>query len=130
MASFFAEWMVKEEGMSEKVGFRVYNDDKIGFSEEIKKKIENEIDRFLQESYQRVMSLLSKHKAELDLIANALLLKKTLYGDDVKELIEESLSTASGITLHQIKKERDDSPNIVYKRTFSKTATGSIKEET
>ena len=114
--------------MSEKVGFRVYERDEIGFSEEIKKKLENEIDRLLQESYERVMSLLSKHKAELDLIANALLLKKTLYGDDVKELIEESLSTASGITLHQKKKDRDDSPNIVYKRTFSKTATGSIKE--
>ena len=115
--------------MSEKVGFRVYDRDDIGFSEEIKKKIENEIDRLLQESYERVMSLLSKHKAELDLIANALLLKKTLYGDDVKELIEESLSTATGVTLHQKKKENNDSPNIVYKRTFSKTATGSIKEE-
>ena len=121
--------MVKECSMSEKVCLRVYEKDDIGFSDDIRRKIESEIDSILQESYMRVMDLLSKHKAELDLISNALLLKKTLYGDDIRELIEESLSTASGdmMTKH---KENETSPNIVLMRTFSKTATGYKNETT
>ena len=110
--------------MSEKIGLRVYRNDESGLSNELRRKIELEIDLILEESYQRVMTLLSEHKAELDLISNALLLKKTLYGDDVRELIEESLSTASGDNnFDNKKKEKKNSPNIVLMRTFSKTAT-------
>ena len=114
--------------MSEKVGFRVYRSDEFGFSEEIKKKIENEIDRLLHESYERVKSLLSDHKAELDLIANALLLKKTLYGNDIKELIEESLSTTSDSPVNLKRSQGDAFPNIVHKQSFSKTAICSVKQ--
>ena len=129
-ATHLAELMVKEFAMSEKIGFRVYRNDEtmkndFGFSDEIKRKVELEIDTILEESYKRVTNLLSEHKAELDLVSNALLLKKTLFGDDVRELIEESVSTASGTLLIE-KKENEvppKSPNIVVKRTFSKTAT-------
>ena len=127
-ATSLAEQMVKEWSMSENLGFRVYQDSEFGFSDDIKKKVEVEIDFLLQESYERVKSLLSQHKSELDLIANALLLKKTLYGDDVQELIEKSLSTASGTTSDK-NKAPDKSPNVVVKRTFSKTATEPITEE-
>ena len=120
--------MVKEYCMSEKVGFRVYKSDEFGFSEEIKKKIENEIDRLLQESYERVKLLLFHHKAELDLIANALLLKKTLYGSDIKELIEESLSTTTDSPVNYKRSSGVDFPNIVHKQSFSKTAICSIKD--
>jgi len=122
-ATFYAEAMVKNLSMSEKIGLRVYRNDESGYSDELKRNIESEIDSILQESYKRVMTLLSEHKAELDLISNALLLKKTLYGDDVRELIEESLSTASGDNDLDKKKEKKNSPNIVLMRTFSKTAT-------
>ena len=115
--------MVKDLSMSDKIGLRVFRNDEKGLSDELRRKIESEIDSILQESYKRVMSLLSEHKAELDLISNALLLKKTLYGDDVRELIEESLSTASGDNNSDKKKEKKNSPNIVLMRTFSKTAT-------
>ena len=115
--------MVKDLSMSDKIGLRVFRNDEKGLSDELRRKIESEIDLILQESYTRVMSLLSEHKAELDLISNALLLKKTLYGDDVRELIEESLSTASGDNNSDKKKEKKNSPNIVLMRTFSKTAT-------
>ena len=121
--------MVKECSMSEKVGFRVYEKDDIGFSDNIRRKIESEIDLILQESYMRVMDLLSQHKAELDLISNALLMKKTLFGDDIRELIEESLSTASGDMMTK-SKGNEASPNIVLMRTFSKTATGYKNETT
>jgi ATP-dependent Zn protease len=84
-ATSLAEKMVKEWSMSENLGFRVYQNSEFGFSDDIKKKVEMEIDSLMQESYERVTSLLSQHKSELDLIANALLLKKTLYGNDVQE---------------------------------------------
>ena len=115
--------MVKDLSMSEKIGLRVYRNNESSLSDELRRKIESEIDLILQESYKRVMTLLSEHKAELDLISNALLLKKTLYGDDVRELIEESLSTASGDNNSDKKKEKKNTPNIVLMRTFSKTAT-------
>ena len=121
--------MVKGLSMSEKIGLRVYRNAESGFSDELRRKIESEIDLILEESYQRVMTLLSEHKAELDLISNALLLKKTLYGDDVRELIEESLSTASGDNTADKKKEKKNSPNIVLMRTFSKTATVQTIQE-
>ena len=111
-----------------KDGIQGIQGSEFGFSDGIKKKIEYEIDSLLQESYERVMSLLTQHKSELDLIANARLLRKTLYGGDVQELIEESLSTVSGATSDK-NKARDNSPNVVVKRTFSKTATEPIKEE-
>ena len=120
-ATYYAEKMVKELSMSKEIGFRVYHGSEFGLSDDLKKKIESEVDSLLKHSYERVKSLLCQHKSELDLIANALLLKKTLYGDDVQELIEESLSTARGITSSN-KKKRDKSPNVVVKRTFSKTA--------
>merc|ERR1712224_163791 len=117
------ELMVKDLSMSDKIGLRVYRNNESSLSDELRRKIESEIDLILQESYKRVMTLLSEHKAELDLISNALLLKKTLYGDDVRELIEESLSTASGDNNSDKKKEKKNTPNIVLMRTFSKTAT-------
>ena len=119
--------------MSEKVGFRVYgclgcSSKTLGYSEDIKRKIESEIERILQESYDRVVDLLSKHKAQLDLLANALVLKKTLYGDDVRELIEESLSTASSTGLGG-KKDRDESPNVVCKGYFQKMQPDILNKE-
>ena len=120
----------KDLSMSDKIGLRVFRNDEKGLSDELRRRIESEIDLILQESYTRVMTLLSEHKAELDLISNALLSKKTLYGDDVRELIEESLSTASGDNDLDKKKEKKNSPNIVLMRTFSKTATGYKNETT
>ena len=124
-ATDLVERMVTEWSMSEHIGFRVYHGGLSGFSDDIKNKIETEINSLLQKSYERVRSLLSGRQTELALIAQALLEKKTLYGDDVKNLIEESLSTK-----YKYKnKKADKSPNVVLKRTFSKTETEPIKEE-
>ena len=60
-ATYLAEKMVKECSMSEQIGFRVYQSSEFGFSDDIKKKIESEIDSLLKQSYERVMSLLSEH---------------------------------------------------------------------
>ena len=80
--------------MSENIGLIVTDgDDKI--SEELKSKVEKEITRILNDSYSRVLKTLSDHKPELDLIASELLLKKTLYGDEIKKLIDDHLEKSS-----------------------------------
>ena len=87
-----AERMVKCYGMSEKMGLRVYEDNEDKESEEVKSNLNAEINRLLNESHDRVMNILTEHKEELDLIATALLLKKTLYADEIKSLIEDHIS--------------------------------------
>ena len=80
--------------MSENIGVIVTDgDDKI--SEELKSKFEKEITRILNDSYSRVLKTLTDHKQELDLIASELLLKKTLYGDEIKKLIDDHLEKSS-----------------------------------
>ena len=51
--------------MSEKIGFRVYQDDEFGFSDEIRRKIELEIDTILEESYKRVKNLFRRKSDNL-----------------------------------------------------------------
>ena len=80
--------------MSENIGLIVTDgDDKI--SEELKSKVEKEITRILNDSYSRVLKTLTDHKQELDLVASELLLKKTLYGDEIKKLIDDHLEKSS-----------------------------------
>ena len=94
-ATVAAENMVKYYGMSEEVGLRVLRVYDSDISEEDKSKMNAEITKLLDESYARVMKLLVDHQSELEQIATALLIKKTLYADELKSLIEETSSKAA-----------------------------------
>ena len=89
MANDTAADMVKRYGMSKKVGLRVLDKEESILSEEDKSNMNAEISRLLNESYARVMKLLVDHQSELELIATALLMKKTLYANELKTLIED-----------------------------------------
>ena len=78
--------------MSEKIGLRVYEGKEDKQSEEIKSNLDAEINRILNESHCRVTKILTDHKSELDLIATALLMKKTLYADEIKGIIDDHRS--------------------------------------
>ena len=84
--------MVKTFGMSETLGLRVINGDEEMVSDELKSRLDSEIDRVLKESHTRVMKILTDHRDELDIIAKALLLKKTLFAEEIKSLIGDHLS--------------------------------------
>merc|ERR1719367_1035655 len=71
---------------------RAFDEDNTKQSDELKTKIDSSIDSLLNESYSRVSKLLTEHKDELDLLATALLLKKTLYAEEIKTLIEDYTS--------------------------------------
>ncbi|CAF0820287.1 unnamed protein product [Didymodactylos carnosus] len=103
-ATKLATNMVKQFGMSEKVGHRSFKDEEqdagMGFvkvndvSPTMQETIDYEIRRLMQESYERAKSLLKQHSNELKLLAEALLHYETLNADEVKAVLEgRKLST-------------------------------------
>jgi ATP-dependent metalloprotease len=64
--------------------------DKQNSSSETRRLVDVEVRALLDASYQRVKILLSKHRKELDIIANALLEKETLSAEELKSLIKLS----------------------------------------
>ncbi|PAV58316.1 hypothetical protein WR25_14709 [Diploscapter pachys] len=90
-ASILATQMVKAFGMNDKVGLRDYtaedNDSALvkvcELSPQTLDAIDKEINRVLQESYNRAKEILSKHKQEHKLLAEALLEYETLSADEV-----------------------------------------------
>ena len=85
-----ARSMVCYYGMTDALGKRVYldtYDTKGGYSQKTFEKIDDEITRILDEQYAIVMQLLKDNRDKLDLLAQALLEKETLYAADVYELL-------------------------------------------
>ena len=92
-ATSAASDMVKRYSMSAEMNsLRTFDEDDTKQSDDLKAKIDSAIDSLLNESYSRVTKLLTEHKDELDLLATALLLKKTLYAEEIKTLIKDYTS--------------------------------------
>lgn len=94
-ANMLATKMVKDFGMSEKIGMRVVREEETqnqiilnGFSDATSELVESEISRLLDESKERVRDILTIHKNELKLLAEALLKYETLDAAEVKLVIE------------------------------------------
>ncbi|UJR10446.1 hypothetical protein I4U23_014650 [Adineta vaga] len=97
-ATKLATNMVKQFGMSEKVGTRSFKEEEqdsgMGFvrvndvSPTMQEMIDLEIKRLMQESYDRAKVLLKQHAHELKILAEALLHYETLSADEVKTLLE------------------------------------------
>ena len=58
------------------------------YSEEIAAEIDKEVNRIITEQYARTEKILSEHMDSLHLVANALLEKEKLEGDEFKTLLE------------------------------------------
>ena len=99
-ATDIARNMITRYGMSEKVGPITYGDDNdevfLGmqyshvrnYSEEIAAEIDKEVNRIITEQYARTEQILTEHMDSLHLVANALLEKEKLEGDEFKVLLE------------------------------------------
>ncbi|XP_064471627.1 ATP-dependent zinc metalloprotease YME1L-like isoform X2 [Ornithodoros turicata] len=92
-ATALATNMVKEWGMSDKVGVRTFDEDQKSLivvnelSPGTVEVIDAEIKRFLHESYERAKNILKMHQKEHRVLAEALLKYETLDADDVKLLL-------------------------------------------
>ena len=92
--------MITRYGMSEKLGPITFGDDNdevfLGmqyshvrnYSEEIAAEIDKEVNRIITEQYARTEKILTEHMDSLHLVANALLEKEKLEGDEFKILLE------------------------------------------
>ena len=86
MATSSAYQLVCHLGMSKKLGLMTYDLDAI--SEETKHLVDQEVKKFLGESYSRAKDLLSKHSSQHKLLAEALLKYETLSMDEIKLTLE------------------------------------------
>lgn len=86
-ASRLARAMVTKYGLSEKVGI-VFFDDKASYSSMSQNEIDGEVKELLSAAYERAKAVLVKHRAELDIIANALMEYESVSGGEIVDLIE------------------------------------------
>ena len=101
--------MVVDYGMSDSLGLQYrYNSNE---SEQGKLSITMEVDRILKESHTRATNILTEHREELDIISAALMLKKTLYAAEIKELIEDHQSKQKALTKKNVSATEDNSSN-------------------
>uniref|UniRef100_A0A1I8NXS4 AAA+ ATPase domain-containing protein n=1 Tax=Stomoxys calcitrans TaxID=35570 RepID=A0A1I8NXS4_STOCA len=94
-ATSIATHMVKDWGMSEKVGLRTIETSKGMFPNEslgpnTVESVDAEIKRILNESYERAKAILRKHAKEHKALAEALLKYETLDAEDIKAIMKDS----------------------------------------
>jgi cell division protease FtsH len=99
-ASDIARKMVKDFGMSEKLGLVTFNGERPGFllpglsshikeySEVTAKEIDDEVKTLIDSTYQRVKGILTQKKEKLQKLAETLLEKETLEGEELRKIIE------------------------------------------
>lgn len=104
-ATSIARRMVREWGMSDKVGPMAWNGQQQVFlgedlmtsgreySDSTAKLVDDEISRILHEQEQRANDLLVKHRKGLQLVAEKLLEEETIDGATVGRLVQEALET-------------------------------------
>lgn len=87
-----ARAMVTRYGMSRKIGYLSFEDDKENqltkpFSEETAKDIDHEVKRIVDEAYKQCKDLLTEKKHQIGLVAEELLKKEVLTRDDIVRLL-------------------------------------------
>eukprot|EP00485_Elphidium_margaritaceum_P000270 CAMPEP_0202697550 /NCGR_PEP_ID=MMETSP1385-20130828/10896_1 /ASSEMBLY_ACC=CAM_ASM_000861 /TAXON_ID=933848 /ORGANISM="Elphidium margaritaceum" /LENGTH=755 /DNA_ID=CAMNT_0049354047 /DNA_START=274 /DNA_END=2541 /DNA_ORIENTATION=- len=87
-ATRIATAMVCQYGMSSKVGRVYYSTDDINkLSPELQNVINQEVRRLLDESYHRAKHIIVEHENAWKMLANGLLEKETLNGDEIRTMI-------------------------------------------
>ncbi|KAI1498612.1 peptidase family M41-domain-containing protein [Biscogniauxia marginata] len=86
-ATLIAFNMVAALGMSSKLGNMEYRSRYETLSSETRAAIESEVQRTLDEAYERARKLLTEHRKELDLLAKALVEYETLSKEEVEKVI-------------------------------------------
>ncbi|KAI4467464.1 atp-dependent protease [Holotrichia oblita] len=93
-ATSIASHMVKDWGMSEKVGLRTMSENNKAFASETlgpatNEMVDFEIKKILSESYERAKHILKTHAKEHKALAEALLKYETLDAEDIKAIMND-----------------------------------------
>lgn len=88
MATDMARDMVCNYGMSD-LGIAVYKqgDADFAYSQKTAEKIDEQVDKILNESYNRAKDILQQNRDKLDKLAETLLIKETMFAGEVYELL-------------------------------------------
>jgi cell division protease FtsH len=102
-ASELTRQMVTRFGMSERLGRLTYgrpltarflpssfNAEERNYSERTAEQIDEDVRRIVDESYERVKTILTNRRAELERIADALIAKETLSREEIDQLLAQS----------------------------------------
>lgn len=96
MATELARHMVTEWGMSDRLGFQAYKSQSEGYyapnahlSPETVQAIDKEVQAILDECLKKAKAVLIKHKDAFVRVAEALLERETLTGDDIRIVVEQ-----------------------------------------
>ncbi len=104
----FARRMVREWGMSERIGPMAWESqgqvflgedlmtNQREYSDDTARVIDEEIEKILREQEVRARDLLNKHRRGLDLVAEALVEKETIDGAEVIRLVQDGLADDEG----------------------------------
>jgi len=106
-ATEIARRMVREWGMSDRIGPMAWGSEGAVFlgedlvhtrdySDETARVIDEEVERILRDEEGRSRKLLQEHRAGLVAVAEALLERETLDGDEVTRLVDEAMGHKSG----------------------------------
>jgi ATP-dependent metalloprotease len=112
-ATSLARAMVTKYGMSKQVGVVThdYNDNGKSMSTETRLLIEQEVRELLDRAYNNAKTILTVHNKELHTLANTLLEKETLSGNDIKELIAKVNPDESKQQPQQVVVPQSTTPN-------------------
>ncbi len=123
-------------GMNEKVGQVSFNDPQGEFqfskpySDETSTLIDEEVRKLIDGAYARTKELLSKHKAELEIIAKKLLEKEILFKSDLEELIGKRPFGNIKAGLPETEQNGKATPEIVNNLTGDETQVVDADSDT
>ncbi len=88
-ATQIARDMVCNYGMGEKLGTVVYSQEQgdYAYSQKTAERIDEQVQKIMDESYVKTMKLLTDNRDKLDLLSETLLEKDTLYADEIYGLL-------------------------------------------
>jgi cell division protease FtsH len=82
-----ARWMVAQMGMSE-LGLVAMDTEHQEYSEIIAAQIDREVRKIVKECYQQALDLLQSHRWLMDILAEILIDKETIDGDEFRQIVE------------------------------------------
>jgi cell division protease FtsH len=128
-----ARKMVKEYGMSAKMGLRTFGrreelvflgrmvDEQKDYGDRVADEIDNEIDALIKDAYEEANKILTENKAKLVQIAERLIAEETLEGNALEAVFNESVPSSEPVAKAASVKKPEQGPG---------TAEGESKDET
>ncbi|MBQ6976486.1 MAG: ATP-dependent zinc metalloprotease FtsH [Selenomonadaceae bacterium] len=122
-ASRIVRSMIMQYGMSDVIGPVAYGADQTqqyfgqnprNFSEEVASEIDKEVHKYLEDAYQACRDIINEHRAQLDVIAKALIERETLTAAELKAMVfgEAESNSDSAVSLSKGENESELPKNL------------------